>query len=137
MRRSVMVYVLIIIWLLASIQTTYAKTKADPNRVILTLLTPKIQEQLDLYYKDKLNEMPLFAPFLDPLNVLIEYHDSHIVVNVTVTPYIGPHLDVGSDFISFKIDNMGGVEVIGFEHLKDFELPPNWKHIIKNEKGVG
>ncbi|MEK8216399.1 MULTISPECIES: hypothetical protein [unclassified Paenibacillus] len=35
------------------------------------------------------------------------------------------------------IDNMGTVEVIGFEHLKDFELPPNWNHIIKNEKGVG
>lgn len=29
------------------------------------------------------------------------------------------------------------LEVIGFEHLKDFELPPNWNHIIKNEKGVG
>ncbi|WP_193726857.1 DUF3888 domain-containing protein [Paenibacillus guangzhouensis] len=41
---------------------------------------------------------------------------------MTVTPYIGPHLDVGSDFIFFKIDNMGGVEVIGFEHIKDFEL---------------
>ncbi len=40
------------------------------------MLTPKIQEQLDLYYKDKLNEMPTFAPFLDPLNVLIGYHDS-------------------------------------------------------------
>jgi len=137
MRRSIIANVLIIICLLISIQTTYAKTNEDPNRVILTMLTPKIQEQLDLYYKDKLNELPTFAPFLDPLNVLIGYHDSYFVVNVTVTPYIGPHLDVGSDFISFKIDNMGGVEVIGFEHIKDFELPPNWKHIIKNGKGMG
>lgn len=70
--------------------------------------------------------MPTFAPFLGPMNVLVQYYDSHIVVNVTVTPYIGPHLDVGSDFISFKIDNKGAVVVIGFEHLKDFKLPPNW-----------
>ncbi|MFC5527847.1 DUF3888 domain-containing protein [Cohnella yongneupensis] len=137
MQRGVMAYVLIIMCILASLQTTDAKTDADPNRVILTLLRPKIQEQLDLYYKDKLKELPTFAPFLNPLNVLIEYHDSYIVVNVTVTPYIGPHLDVGSDFISFKIDNLGGVEVIRFEHLKDFELPPNWEHIIKKGKGVG
>lgn len=87
--------------------------------------------------KDKLNEKPTFAPFLDPLNVLVGYQDSHIIVNVTVSPYIGPHLDVGTDPISFKIDNMGTVEVIEFEHLKDFELLPNWKHIIKNWKGVG
>jgi hypothetical protein len=126
MRRGLMACVLSIICLLASIQTTYAKTNADPYRVVLTLLTPKIQEQLNNYYKDKLNEMPTFAPFLGPLNVLVQYYDSHIVVNVTVTPYIGPHLDVGSDFISFKIDNKGAVVVIGFEHLKDFKLPPNW-----------
>ncbi|MEK5239886.1 DUF3888 domain-containing protein [Paenibacillus sp. FSL L8-0470] len=137
MRRGVMTCTLIIICFLASIQTAYAKTNPDPYRVILTLLTPKIQEQLDIYYKDKLNEKPTFAPFLDPLNVLVGYQDSHIIVNVTVSPYIGPHLDVGTDFISFMIDNMGTVEVIGFEHLKDFELPPNWNHIIKNEKGVG
>lgn len=95
------------------------------------MLAPKIQEQINKYYKEKLTVLPTFAPFLGPVNILVGYFDSHINVNVTITPYVGPHLDVGMDLISFKIDNRGTVEVLEYEHIQDYELPPNWKHIIK------
>lgn len=134
-RRGILTCATLILVLLVLIQPTYASSNVNTNsRLVLTLLAPKIQEQINQYYRERLTVPPTFAPFLDPVNMIVGYFDSHINVTVTVTPYVGPHLDVGIDLITFKIDNRGTVEVLEYEHIKDFELPPNWKHIIKISK---
>jgi hypothetical protein len=63
--------------------------------------------------------------------VEVKYFPSYIDVNVTVIPYVGPHLDVGKDTMKFRIDNSGRVEIVNYDHIEDYELPPNWKHIIR------
>lgn len=134
-RKGILTCVTLIFVLLLLIQPANASSNINNNtRLVLTLLTPKIQEQINQYYKEKLTESPTYAPFLDPVNMLVGYFDSHIDVIVIITPYVGPHINVGMDKISFKIDNRGTVEVLDYEHIKDYELPPNWKHIIKVKK---
>lgn len=112
------------------LETTKTYAESDTNckdqRLILTLLSPKIEEQLTLFYKDRLNEKPMFAPFLGGNDLKLEYHDSHIIARVTVEPYVGPHLSVGQDLITFHIDNSGEVKVIAYHHLKNCELP-HWR----------
>ncbi|WP_416226539.1 DUF3888 domain-containing protein [Paenibacillus xylanilyticus] len=85
---------------------TYADTDTNckEQRLILTLLSPKIEEQLTLFYKDRLKEKPMFAPFLGGNDLKLEYHESHIIARVTVERYVGPHLSVGQDLITFHID---------------------------------
>ncbi|NOU97861.1 DUF3888 domain-containing protein [Paenibacillus sp. LMG 31456] len=123
---------LTVIIFLVSIQPVYAKPHEEPlQRIVLTLLAPKIQEQINRYYKDKLTVSPTFSPFLGGTNLDVEYHPSHIDVHVKTIPYVGPHLDVGMDSMRFRIDNTGTVMVLEYKHIRDYELPPNWQHIIK------
>ncbi|WP_336781755.1 DUF3888 domain-containing protein [Paenibacillus illinoisensis] len=111
---------------------TYAEsdTNGKNQRLILTLLSPKIEEQLTLFYKNRLKEKPMFAPFLGGNDLKLEYHESHIIAHVTVEPYVGPHLSVGQDLITFHIDNSGEVKVIAYQHLKNYDLPPHWRKVV-------
>jgi len=130
-RRGILSCVTLIFVLLVLIQPINASSNLNNNsRLVLTLLAPKIQEQVNKYYKEKLTVSPTYAPFLDPVNMLVGYFDSHIDLIVTITPYVGPHLSVGMD-TTLKIDNRGTVEVLEYEHIKDYALPPNWKYIIR------
>ncbi|MFD0618238.1 DUF3888 domain-containing protein [Paenibacillus sp. GCM10027629] len=114
------------------IQPVYAKPHEEPlERLVLTLLAPNIQEQINRYYEDKLTVIPTFSPFLGGTELNFEYHPSHIDVNVTVIPYVGPHLDVGMDSMKFRIDNTGAVMVLKYKHIRDYELLPNWQFILR------
>lgn len=113
-------------------QPVYAEPHQEPlERLVLTLLTPNIQEQINRYYEDKLTVSPTFSPFLGGTELNVEYHPSHIKVNVTVIPYVGPHLDVGMDSMKFRIDNTGAVMFLEYKHIRDYELLPNWQHILR------
>jgi len=98
---------------------------------VLTLLAPNIQQQINRYYNDKITVSPTFSPFLGGTELYVEYHPSHIDVKVTVIPYVGPHLDVGMDSMKFRVDNMGAVMVLEYKHMRDYELLPNWQHILR------
>lgn len=117
---------------LMTVQSVYAKPNDEPlSRLVLTLLAPKIQEQINQYYKDKLTVSPTFSPFLGGTDLDVEYHSSHIDVQVKTNPYVGPHLDVGTDSMRFSIDNAGTIVVLEYKHIRDHELPPNLQEIIK------
>lgn len=114
------------------IHPVYAKPNEEPlERLVLTLLSPGIQEQINQYYEDKLTVSPTFSPFLGGTELNVEYYPSHIDVNVTVIPYVGPHLDIGMDSIKFRVDNTGDVLVLEYKHIMDYDLLPNWQHILR------
>lgn len=114
------------------IQPVNAKTREKPlERLVLTLLAPKIQEQINRYYEEKLTVSPIFSPFLDGTELNVEYHPSHIDVYVTVIPYVGPHLDIGMDSMKFRIDNTGAVMAQEYKHMRDYKMLPNWQHILR------
>ena len=46
-------------------------------------------------------------------------------------PYVGPHNSVGIDDITFKVNASGEVLMEKFEHIKSFDIAPNYKNIIK------
>jgi hypothetical protein len=109
-----------------------AKQTEDPyQRIVLTLLAPNIQAQINKHYENKLTESPAFAPFLGGNTLEVKYFPSHIEMNVTVIPYVGPHIAVGKDTMWFRIDNLGRVEIVNYNHIEDYKLPPNWQHIIR------
>jgi hypothetical protein len=101
-------------------------TNNSYQRLVLTLLAPNVQAQIDDYYKYKLTDSPLFAPFLGGNSLDFKYLNSGIDVVVTVIPYVGPHLSVGKDRMKFKIDNSGKLVVVSYEHLEDYKLPQTY-----------
>ena len=109
-----------------------ARQSDDPcQRVVLTLLAPLIQEQIEDYYKSKLTVSPTFAPYMEDALVEIKYFISHIDVKVTLNPYVGPHIDVGKDEIYFRMNNSGRVDILDYHHIKDYKLPHNWEFIYR------
>lgn len=115
-----------------TVAPAHAREHEDPyQRLVLTLLTPYIQGQLNEFYKNKLSLTPQFAPFLRGTDLFVDYHSSYIDVHVTCSPYVGPHLDVGVDLIKIRIDNTGEVTVSEYKHLKDIDLPPHYKQYDK------
>jgi hypothetical protein len=132
MTKIIMFFGILFLCICSFVLPINANQSEDPyQRIVLTLLTPNIQAQIIKYYENKLTESPTFAPFLGGNTLEVKYFQSHIDVNVTVIPYVGPHLDVGKDTMKFRIDNMGRVEIVNYDHIEDHELPPNWKHIIR------
>lgn len=130
--KSYIVLLLAVISFSVLIQPVYAKPHEEPlERLVLTLLVPDIQEQINRYYEDKLTVSPTFSPFLGGTELNVEYHPSYIDVTVTVIPYVGPHLDIGMDSIKFRVDNTGDVLVLEYKHIMDYDLLPNWQHILR------
>lgn len=128
---NIMEKIMFIVSLLFLIDCDYAcKVHADVDpkqRAILTLLSPYIQEEINDYYKDKLNKLPTFAPFLGGNTLNIKTSPSHFDVYITVIPFVGPHLDVGKDAIHFRINNIGEVKVVNFRHIENYKLPYHWR----------
>lgn len=132
MKKIKMVIGILILCFFTFVVPINAKQTEDPyQRIVLTLLAANIQAQIGKYYEDKLTISPTFAPFLGGNTLGVKYFQSHIDVDVTVIPYVGPHIDVGKDSMRFRVDNLGSVEIVYYNHIKDSKLPPNWQHIIR------
>lgn len=99
--------------------------------VVLSLLIPYIQKEINNYYKEYLTESPTVAPYsVDIVNVK-RVSGYRIQFEVIAYPYVGPHITVGDDRMIIETAADGSVEIKSFEQIKSYELPWNWKHIIK------
>ena len=103
-------------------------------QLLVTILYPYVQKAIDNFYGEYMTYLPGEAPYgyeLIKIEKTPELNYSFTVV-IEVQPYVGPHLSVGRDRITFSID-LDGVKVKNFEHLESYELPPNYQSIIKKK----
>lgn len=101
--------------------------------LIICLFVPYIQKEVDNYYKEYLTEMPIVFPdSVDIVNIKRESEGGYLIQSeLIVHPFVGPYNYVGDDRIIIETGVDGYLKVIKFEHLKSYQLPWNWKHIIK------
>lgn len=102
--------------------------------IFMSLLLPYIQKEVDKYYSKYLTETPMVAPYT--VYVLSAerpngYGSFIFNLKLRVDSYIGPHIDVGQDYIYLTVEGGGNVKIQKFEHIKSYELPPNYHYIIK------
>lgn len=99
--------------------------------LIICLFIPYIQKEVNNYYQEYLTEMPIVFPdSVDIVNIKRE-SGYGIQSELIVHPFVGPYNYVGDDRIIIETGVGGYVKIIKFEHLKSYQLPWNWKHIIK------
>lgn len=99
------------------------------------MLLPYIQKSVDDYYKDFLTEKPIVTPdYVHVLNAerLMGYRSFSFRLRLKVSSYVGPHIDIGDDYITVKIDGGGKFTIEQSEHIKSYylDLPSNRQHII-------
>lgn len=103
------------------------------NEVILTLLSPIINIEVQNYYKKYLTipvSLPPYAMKIIELNKPETKNQYKFQLVIELNPYVGPHQGVGQDILTLTID-LNGITVNELKHIKDEELPPHWKHIKK------
>lgn len=102
--------------------------------IFVSLLDPYIQKAINDYYLKYFKGPPLFAPYsVNILNVERPngYRTFLFIIKLQVSPYFGPHLVVGTDNITIKVDASGKAQVEKFEHIESFELPPHYQGVVK------
>ncbi len=102
--------------------------------LFVTLLYPYVEEAIDNYYDEYMISLPGEAPYsykFISIRKIPELNYSY-TVELEVQPYVGPHLSVGRDRITFKI-NLEGVKIEKFEHIESYELPPHYQDIVKKK----
>lgn len=108
------------------------QTEQSYYNLFITLLYPYVNKAIAHYYSDYMTYPPHEAPYSYEF-VSIEkapnLNYSYTVV-LEVQPYIGPHLSVGRDRITFKID-LDEVKVEKYEHIESYELPPHYRNVLK------
>ncbi|KKO53473.1 DUF3888 domain-containing protein [Paenibacillus sp. DMB20] len=103
------------------------------KEVILTLLSPTINNEVQNYYKKYLTvpvSLPPYAMKIIEINKPDTTNQYKFQLVIELNPYVGPHLGVGQDILTLTID-LDGITVDELKHIKDEELPPHWKHIKK------
>lgn len=101
-------------------------------QLFITMLYPYINEAVADYYSEYMTSSPHAAPYDYRFTSIEKQYGLtySYIIQVEVHPYVGPHLTVGKDKMTFKI-KLNGVQLEKFEHLESYELPPHYQEILK------
>ncbi|MGL4571383.1 MAG: DUF3888 domain-containing protein [Clostridium sp.] len=99
--------------------------------VIISLLIPYIQKEINNFYKDYLRELPIVFPYSIDISNIKRESGYALQLELIVHPFVGPINTVGDYLITLETDAFGTVKILKFEHIKSYELPWNWQHILK------
>ncbi|MBM7694286.1 hypothetical protein JOC77_003747 [Peribacillus deserti] len=122
-----------------AIKAEYIDTSQDSRELqyqdTLMLLLP-IEHSIKKYYSKILTIDPTVYPYeikVIQVQRIGGLRSFHFLYTLEVVPAVGPHLSVGKDQLVYKIDPTIPklVKLIKFDHIKTYDLPPNWKHIIR------
>ena len=53
-----------------------------------------------------------------------------ISVKFGVTPQVGAHNPLGYDELAYRVDSSGNKELVGYEHLKTYEVPKKCSNVM-------
>lgn len=115
-------------------ESTHENSKEIIYRdILISLLVPYMQKEINNYYKDYLSELPIIFPYsVDVVNVKREGGSGYLIrLEVIAHPFVGPINTVGDDRMVIETGAFGSVSIKKFEHIKSYPLPWNWQHIIK------
>lgn len=111
-----------------------SKNYEVPQNLFLALIMPYVDKAIDNYYSEFMTYLPGEDPWSYQILNIEKVPDTNysFILKLEVSPYVGPHLSVGEDRITLKIEP-SGVTIEKFEHLKSYPMPPNWQNIFKGK----
>lgn len=140
MRKTLVTFIIAVL-LIGSANTAISAAGTDTEQttdevyknLFLTLIYPHVEKAIDDYYDEYMNYLPGEAPYFYKF-LSIEKNRPYKIYSYTivlqVAPYVRPHLSVGVDRITMKIE-LSGVTVEKYEHLESHRLPPHYQNILK------
>lgn len=108
-----------------------SETETFKNMVI-TLINPYVDKAIADYYSEYMVRPPREDPFSYEFLSIVKNSNYTYTLTLQVQPFVGPHNSVGLDHITLKIDT-NGVTIEKYEHLKSYDLPPNYDWLFKKK----
>ncbi len=101
--------------------------------MVISLLIPYMQKEINNYYKKYLTELPIIFPYSVDIVKAKRKNGSgfSIKLEVIAHPFVGPMDTVGDDRMIIETGAFGSVEIKKFQHIKSYPLPWYYEHIIK------
>lgn len=100
-----------------------ANQSSEQRGLIVTLFRPALQKASDDFYSHYLSSTPTVANYSGKLLDLTKTENGY-VAQFGITPYLGPHISVGDDEVTYFVNNAGDIALLDFAHKKSYELPP-------------
>jgi len=104
--------------------------------MLMILLLPILQNTVNNYYGEYLLVSPMVAPYnisILSMDRLGEDGTFDFRLKLELHPYVGPHLDVGLDYITIRLNPVDRVKIVKFEHIENYNLPSYYQNIIKKK----
>lgn len=134
MRRIIMIAGMLFICFVSTVQSA-SENNENPlcKAVIARLLSPHIQEEINNYYKPILKNPPTYAPFYgtEIRCDRASTNETKYSVTATVSPYVGAHISIGVDEITFSVGLNGDVQTISYKHIENHKLPPHLENLYR------
>lgn len=100
-----------------------ANQSSAQRGLIVTLFTPELQKASDEFYSHYLSSTPTVANYFGKV-LSLKKNDHGYYIKFGITPYLGPHISVGDDEVTYFVNNIGDITLLDFAHKKSYELPP-------------
>lgn len=139
------------LFLMAAPAATAAAEELQPKEskqlmyqdIMVELLLPEIQNAVNDYYRNMLAANPLVYPYEIEIIQAKRVNGGpgdrgfHFSVTLETSPVLGPHIGVGKDRMTIEISPLfpDKVKLVAFRHLESYELPQNYRHLLKASAG--
>ncbi|KYG34964.1 DUF3888 domain-containing protein [Alkalihalobacillus trypoxylicola] len=103
---------------------------------LMSLLEAPIAKAVGEFYSQSLTEQPEVYPYdidIIQLKRVNGFRSFLFEITVEVMPVLGPHIQVGKDRLTLELPSSPTtpIKVVKYNHLETYELPPNWKNVLK------
>jgi hypothetical protein len=105
--------------------------------MLMLFLLPHIDKKIGEIYSTLLTESPMVYPyFVDVTDVkrVNGFRRFDFLITLEVVPTVGPHIPVGKDRLTFRMNSGPSVKLESFKHLKDpqkSDFPPNYQDLLR------
>ncbi|MFX3634979.1 MAG: DUF3888 domain-containing protein [Candidatus Pristimantibacillus sp.] len=146
MRKMLILFALtIVMTMMLSIHSNAEAMYSSPHEdsrelqfqdMMMLFLLPYIDKAVSDYYSKLLTGSPNVYPYqVSVIKVarMNRFRGFNFLITLEVSPVVGPPIRVGRDNLTFQVAPTvpNTVKLVKYEHLKTYELPPNWQHIIR------
>lgn len=134
MKKMLIVFILFLVLITSSIVSS-AKPTQDSEELrlqdmLMTMLTPYIEKDLNTYYYPKI--LKDFSPHVTPWRIeVIEtrrvngFRGYNLEITFEIEPTDGGHwIPVGKDLMTYEITSGPTIKLINHTHLETYEYPP-------------
>lgn len=114
-----------------AIVTTNLSQDEVYEQTIIRFLMPSINTFTEGYYGQYLSTIPTVTTYTVTIQE-VKKSGGYYLIKVKIRPYIGAHITIGEDDLTYRLEVDGEVVLVDHNHLKSYSIAPWLQGLIIN-----